>query len=82
MPRLVPIKRSDFIVRPRRFDFEGPFPGGRHEFMIRSGLRVTVPNPHHEEISVVPGFLPGIAEAGPRAPLSFLPGGGVIGCVV
>jgi predicted RNA binding protein YcfA (HicA-like mRNA interferase family) len=26
--------------------FEGPFPGGKHEWMRRGGLRVTIPNPH------------------------------------
>jgi predicted RNA binding protein YcfA (HicA-like mRNA interferase family) len=52
MPRLVPIKRSDFIARLRRFGFDGPYPGGKHEFMIRGTLRLTIPNPHQEEISV------------------------------
>jgi len=52
MPRLVPIKRSDLIARLRRFGFEGPFPAGRHEFMIRNNFRLTIPNPHHEEVSV------------------------------
>jgi predicted RNA binding protein YcfA (HicA-like mRNA interferase family) len=52
MPRLVPIKRAEFIARLRRFGFEGPFSGGRHEFMIRNNLRLTIPNQHREEISV------------------------------
>ena len=52
MPRLTPIRRSDFIARLRRFGFDGPFPGGRHEFMIRGSFRLAIPNPRHEEISV------------------------------
>lgn len=52
MPRLVPIKRSDFIARLRRFGFEGPYSGGKHEFMVRDTFRLTIPNPHQEEISV------------------------------
>ena len=52
MPRLVPIKRSEFISRLKSFGFEGPFTGGKHEFMIRDTVRLTIPNPHKEEIGV------------------------------
>jgi len=30
-------------------NFEGPYPGGDHEYMTRSGIYVRLPNPHHEE---------------------------------
>jgi len=33
MPRLGPIKRRDLIRYLRQLGFEGPFSGGRHEFM-------------------------------------------------
>jgi predicted RNA binding protein YcfA (HicA-like mRNA interferase family) len=35
----------------RKLGFEGPFSGGKHQFMIRGTLRLTIPNPHRQEIS-------------------------------
>jgi predicted RNA binding protein YcfA (HicA-like mRNA interferase family) len=31
--------------------FEGPHAGGKHEFMVKGNLRLTLPNPHQGEIS-------------------------------
>jgi len=31
---------------------EGPFSGGRHQFMIRDALVVAIPNPHGKDIGV------------------------------
>jgi len=36
----------------RQLGFEGPFSGGKHLFMIRGDIRLTIPNPHHKEIGV------------------------------
>jgi predicted RNA binding protein YcfA (HicA-like mRNA interferase family) len=41
--------------RLKALGFEGPFPGGRHQWMRRDGLRVTIPNPHGSEID--PGLI-------------------------
>ncbi len=30
--------------------FEGPYAGGRHEFMMRATQRLILPNPHRAEI--------------------------------
>jgi predicted RNA binding protein YcfA (HicA-like mRNA interferase family) len=35
--------------------FDGPYPGGKHEWMRRDGLRVTIPNPHAGDID--PGLI-------------------------
>jgi predicted RNA binding protein YcfA (HicA-like mRNA interferase family) len=35
--------------------FDGPFPGGRHEWMRKGSMRVTVPNPH--EGGIDPGLI-------------------------
>ncbi len=51
MPRLAPVSRRDFIRRLRNIGFEGPFSGGRHEFMMRGARRLTLPNPHRSDIS-------------------------------
>ncbi|MCE5337608.1 MAG: type II toxin-antitoxin system HicA family toxin [Methanomicrobiaceae archaeon] len=32
--------------------FEGPYQGGKHPFMVRGDLVLTIPNPHRSEISV------------------------------
>jgi len=34
----------------RRAGFSGPFAGGKHEFMQRGDLSLTVPNPHGSDI--------------------------------
>lgn len=32
--------------------FDGPFSGGRHEFLVRRNRRLILPNPHRGDISV------------------------------
>jgi predicted RNA binding protein YcfA (HicA-like mRNA interferase family) len=51
MPAFGPMKRSDFIKALREAGFTGPYAGGRHEFLVRGELRLTLPNPHQGEIS-------------------------------
>jgi hypothetical protein len=34
----------------RRLGFDGPFPGGKHQFMIRGQLRLRIPNPHQADV--------------------------------
>ena len=50
MPPLGPISRRDLIRALRRVGFEGPYTGGKHAFMARGGLTLTVPNPHRADI--------------------------------
>jgi hypothetical protein len=35
----------------RQLGFEGPYPGTRHEFMVKGDLTPRLPNPHEGEIS-------------------------------
>ncbi len=51
MPKLKPVKWRNFVVGLKRFGFDGPFSGGKHLFMTRGDLVLTIPNPHREEIS-------------------------------
>lgn len=51
MPLVGPIKRDDLIRALRKAGFEGPYAGGKHQFMVRDELRLTIPNPHAGEIS-------------------------------
>jgi predicted RNase H-like HicB family nuclease len=36
----------------RRFGFDGPYRGGKHLYMVKGDLVLTIPNPHRKEISV------------------------------
>lgn len=52
MPRLVSVSRHQLIRRLKILGFEGPYIGGRHEFMLRGECRLTLPNPHRGDIGV------------------------------
>lgn len=52
MPRLGPIRRRVLITYFRRLGFDGPYAGGRHEFMRRGDVRLILPNPHRRDIPV------------------------------
>jgi len=52
MPRLTPASRRELIQRLRKLGFEGPYTGGRHEFMLRGDRRLILPNPHRGDISI------------------------------
>ena len=32
--------------------FHGPYPGGRHEFLLHGNRRLILPNPHRGDVSV------------------------------
>ncbi len=51
MPRLSPVSRRELIQRLQKLGFDGPYTGGRHEFMLRAERRLIVPNPHRGDIS-------------------------------
>ena len=48
----MPVSWKQLVNRLKDFGFEGPFSGGRHPYMIKGGLVLTIPNPHNKEISV------------------------------
>ena len=50
MPPLGPIKRRDLIRFLTALGFEGPYSGGKHQFMVRGTLRLRIPNPHVGDI--------------------------------
>jgi predicted RNA binding protein YcfA (HicA-like mRNA interferase family) len=51
MPPFRPVKRKELIRALREAGFEGPFVGGRHEFLVKGQLRLILPNPHQSAIS-------------------------------
>jgi predicted RNA binding protein YcfA (HicA-like mRNA interferase family) len=50
MPHFGPVKRRDLIAALRRAGFTGPYAGGKHEFMQKGDLALTIPNPHGSDI--------------------------------
>jgi predicted RNA binding protein YcfA (HicA-like mRNA interferase family) len=52
MPRWGPVPRRDLIRGLRELGFDGPYSGGRHQFMVRGDVVVTIPNPHGGDIGV------------------------------
>ncbi|MBC8263763.1 MAG: type II toxin-antitoxin system HicA family toxin [Anaerolineales bacterium] len=50
MPRFGPIKRRDLIRYLRQLGFEGPYSGGKHQFMIKGDITLRLPNPHRGDI--------------------------------
>jgi predicted RNA binding protein YcfA (HicA-like mRNA interferase family) len=51
VPAFGPIKRSDLIRNLRKLGFEGPYTGGKHQYMVRGEVRVVLPNLHQGDIS-------------------------------
>jgi predicted RNA binding protein YcfA (HicA-like mRNA interferase family) len=51
MPGFGPIKRKDLIRCLKALGFEGPYSGGKHQYMLKDELRLTIPNPHKSDIS-------------------------------
>ena len=50
MPTLGPVKRKDLIRYFRQVGFEGPYKGGRHQFMVKGDKTIRIPNPHQSDI--------------------------------
>jgi len=51
MPVFGPIKRQDLIRALQRLGFDGPYTGGRHQYMVKAKHKLYIPNPHSGEIS-------------------------------
>jgi len=51
MPRFGPIKRKSLIRHFRHLGFEGPFSGGRHQYMVCGSIVIRIPNPHQGDIA-------------------------------
>ena len=50
MPAIKPIKQKELIRFLRKLDFDGPYSGGKHQFMVKGDLRIRIPNPHKKDI--------------------------------
>lgn len=50
MPRFGPIKRNDLISYLRELEFDGPYAGGKHLYMVKGEMKLRIPNPHQGDI--------------------------------
>ncbi len=50
MPPFGPIKQKELVKYLKLLGFDGPYSGGKHPFMIKKNLTITIPNPHRNEI--------------------------------
>jgi predicted RNA binding protein YcfA (HicA-like mRNA interferase family) len=55
MPSLNPVSKRELVRKLKALGFEGPFPGGKHQWMRRDNLRLTIRNPHGGAID--PGLI-------------------------
>ena len=53
MPKIPPCSRQELIKKLRRLGFEGPFSGGKHDYLKREHFRLIIPNPHGKQIDSV-----------------------------
>jgi len=49
---LPPVSWVDLVRRLRKLGFDGPYQGGKHPYMIKGNLVLTIPNPHRRDIGV------------------------------
>jgi predicted RNA binding protein YcfA (HicA-like mRNA interferase family) len=52
MPPWKAIKLRDLIATLKKAGFQGPYAGGKHQYLVKEQLRLTIPNPHQGDISV------------------------------
>lgn len=52
MSKLSAVSRRYLIKRLRQLGFQGAYQGGKHPYMLRENVIVTIPNPHRGDIGV------------------------------
>jgi len=50
--KLSPVSWNNLVRKLKKFGFEGPYQGGKHPYMVKGDLVLTIPNPHKKEIGV------------------------------
>ncbi len=50
MPKFGPVKRKEFVRCLKKLGWEGPYSGGKHQFMTKRDLTIRIPNPHKSDI--------------------------------
>ncbi len=52
MAKLSPISWSNLVKKLKKFGFNGPYQGGKHPYMVKGNLVLTLPNPHRKEVGI------------------------------
>ncbi|MBM3119907.1 MAG: type II toxin-antitoxin system HicA family toxin [Chloroflexi bacterium] len=52
MAEFSPASWTNLVRRLHKLGFDGPYQGGKHPYMIKGDLVLTIPNPHRKEIGV------------------------------
>jgi predicted RNA binding protein YcfA (HicA-like mRNA interferase family) len=50
MPPFGPISRRELVRALKTVGFDGPYSGGKHPFMLKGDLALTLPNVHQGDI--------------------------------
>ena len=50
MPTFGPIKRKELVSYLKKLGFDGPYIGGKHQYMIKGETKLVIPNPHQGDI--------------------------------
>lgn len=50
--RLTPISWNNLVGRLRSLGFDGPYRSGKHYFVAKGEFRLTIPNPHGQDIGI------------------------------
>ena len=60
---LAPITHKKLVGRLRKFGFDGPYAGGKHLFMVKDGMRLTITQPS-SQVDKEPLLLKILKQAG------------------
>jgi len=52
MAKLSLISFKELVKKLKKYGFQGPYSVGKHLYMIKENIRLTMPNPHKKDISV------------------------------
>ena len=52
MPTWKAIKWRELVIFLKEAGFEGPYSGGKHQYLVKGELKLTIPNPHQADISI------------------------------
>jgi predicted RNA binding protein YcfA (HicA-like mRNA interferase family) len=52
MPAWKAIKWRELVIFLKEAGFEGPYSGGKHQYLVKEELKLTIPNPHQADISI------------------------------
>jgi len=50
--KLSPVSWANLANRLRALGFEGPYQEGKHPYMVKGNLVLTIPNPHRRKVGV------------------------------